>query len=433
MAYKLFIHFPEFEIDGGSTVDWLLLDQNETPLLQESGPLADIAAEIDGYSDDLEVYVFVSSSTLLLTEASLPTSQVRQIRQALPFVIEESIADDIEDVHIATPEPLPKDQLIPAAVVRHQLMVHWLDVLYSSGIEVNALIADVQAIPLQENHWTVFCTDHHLYVRTGDYLGLKAPIADAEILLTGLINDQQNSGAGTLPSILVLSSNTSTLGSHKAKAIASLLQKRFENIEVTSGIYDESHLQIMANTVSSQQPAINLLQGGYTLKKSSTQGESKFPLKAVASIAGFGLIGYLAITLLSGWYFSYQADVYHKKSVALYKELFPSQRRVVNPRKQMQNQLRSTGSVANNSAFLSLLAETAGQLNARSGEGAFTLNQLRYSQAAGNLQFEVVSTSIEQLDQFKIQLSSGGLAVDISSASEQEDSVVGRFVVGGSR
>ncbi len=94
----------------------------------------------------------------------------------------------------------------------------------------------------------------------------------------------------------------------------------------------------------------------------------------------------------------------------------------------MQNYLRISGT-STNTAFLALLAETAKQLGNQDSDLALTVNQLRFDSERGDLQFEVQSQSLDQLDQLKQQLANAGLQVDISSATEQDNIVMGRIVV----
>ena len=116
------------------------------------------------------------------------------------------------------------------------------------------------------------------------------------------------------------------------------------------------------------------------------------------------------------------------EAVLLYQQLFPNERRIVSPKKQMQNHIRLSGG-GKNSDFLPILASLASTLAADSDELKLIVDQLRFDGGSGELQIQLRSSSIEKLEQLKRKLEGIGLEADINSAAEQDDYVMGRLVV----
>lgn len=170
---------------------------------------------------------------------------------------------------------------------------------------------------------------------------------------------------------------------------------------------------------------INLLQGGYQIVR--RQQANHLAWSKLAAFASLGVAFFLMLSLGGGWYFSYKAERLEEQSVDLYRELFPGERRVVNPRKQMENHLRQK-SLGGQGSFLALLADTAKQFQGESS-AEVSVNQMRFNDQQGELRLELNSQSLEQLEKFKMRLTEGGLIVDINSASEQADGVIGRVAV----
>src|SRR5690606_12956509 len=123
-------------------------------------------------------------------------------------------------------------------------------------------------------------------------------------------------------------------------------------------------------------------------------------------------------------WFSWQADRTEANAVALYREIFPQERRVISPRKQMAAHLQGG---APTQSLLPLLAQAAGGLE---GTG---VEELRYRRERNRLQLQVRAPSREALERVQQQLGAGGLAVEINSAAEQGGDPVGRLVIGGVR
>ncbi len=431
MNASLLIQLPINTLEPSTEVEWVL-SEDGVLLEQDKTAIAELTERVAGLCDDYDVIVLAPAGAVLLTQVSIPSKQLRQIHQALPFMVEELIAEDIDNVHLAIPETLDtKSDTVPVAVVKHSLLIHWLDVLHSCSLSPAMVTADFLLLPWDENSWSLFCTDQQLFIRNDEYSGITAEIADAEIILDSLLSEWANQAEEpqVLPQLVLMSSATSTFATQKAQAIAQIINKKYDSFAVKEHVYQETLLELMSAESDQADDQINLLQGGYAVSQSAELSDPGWRL--VASIAGIGLLAYLVLTLGSGWYFNYQAQQLEDNKYALYRQLFPNERRVVNPVRQMQNHLRSSGPAAN-SSFLSLLSETARQLSATGDENLLSFNQLRFNNSQGSLQFEVRSQSLDQLEQIKQQIGSGGLQVDINSATEQEESVIGRLVVRGS-
>ena len=206
------------------------------------------------------------------------------------------------------------------------------------------------------------------------------------------------------------------------------MRQNHQNCEIKVNAYHESITEILASGYSDNRLAdrLNLLQGGYAVSRSGDSNWRNW--RTLGSVAVIGLLAYLLLVVGSGWYFDNKADSLDAEAVTLYKQLFPNERRIVSPKKQMQNHLRMSGA-GTNSYFLPILASLAATLAGDSSEMKLTVDQLRFDATSGELQFQVRSSSIEQLDQLKRELAEIGLEVDINSATEQDDYVMGRLVV----
>jgi general secretion pathway protein L len=141
---------------------------------------------------------------------------------------------------------------------------------------------------------------------------------------------------------------------------------------------------------------------------------------AVAAVALFVLV-----SGASGLWFAWQAQRFEDESIALYREIFPDERRVIRPRKQMAAHLQGSG--LSGPSPLPLLATAAGGI-----EGS-RVDELRFRRERNQLQLQLRVPSIEALDQIKQELAGSGLNVEINSAAEQGNETVGRLIIGGTR
>ncbi|HCG41242.1 MAG TPA: type II secretion system protein GspL, partial [Pseudomonas sp.] len=108
---------------------------------------------------------------------------------------------------------------------------------------------------------------------------------------------------------------------------------------------------------SQRAAAINLAQGDFAVEVGNTGLGYWKPLFAVA---GLILLVQLGFNLSQAWYFQRQGDAYAEASLALYRELFPEDIRIVNMRAQFDDHLaRGSGGQA---GFLRLLDHAAAAL-----------------------------------------------------------------------
>ncbi len=414
MKTGLVLQLPGAELGAETEIAWYLFAGG---VLHRSGTtaLADLRASLPAQIVG-ETLVLVPGELVLLTSVRIPARQLRQIKQALPYMVEELIADNIEDVHLALP-PLSSEQLgdaIPVAVVRHGLLINWLDQLYQHGFRPDLLCPDTLALPWRMHGRAFFFSGGRLLYRDG--------------LSSGLVFDRQQ-----LPQLLALMeapvaasalTTASVSGGGEIAAELPLLAAEVEHalgVEVELRSYDESGAEVLATAAArNADEMINLLQGGYRVRR---EREENRGWRRAAAMTGIGLLIYAVVAGGGAIWFSWRSAELEQRTFALYRELFPGERRVVSPRKQMTAHLNSGGG----SSLLPLLAQASGEL------AASQLQELRYRRESNQLQVQLQAPDLAALDQIKQRLAGTGLTVAIDSASEQGGVTVGRVTIGGLR
>ncbi|HEB27692.1 MAG TPA: type II secretion system protein GspL [Porticoccus sp.] len=429
MNDQLVLCLSESILSSSIEVDWDLYDAAGHLVVSDRTPLESLYATVAEKSSDFWVAVLVPAENVLLASIDIPSQQSRQIKQALPFMVEELIADEIESVHIAIPELLSRESnLIDVAVIAHRILIDWLDQLHSHQLAAKKILIDALSIPYQENNIAVLVNGDRVLVRSAKYSGMAVQSADFPWLFSAILEQHEHAGDVLLrPTITLIHSAELDSDKEVATTLQAHIQQHCSGYELKTVEYQESVTDILAATVcNSDNPEINLLQGGYAINVSSENSWRQWRL--VASIAGFGVISYLLLMLAGGWYFEGRASELDRQSITLYKEIFPNERRVVSPTKQMKNHLQRLGTTSN-SNFLPLFANTSSQLSSKDNKLDVLVDQLRFDSSRGDLQFQVQTSSLDQLDQLKQLLAGAGLDVEINSATEQDDHIMGRIVV----
>ncbi|MFD1786592.1 type II secretion system protein GspL [Sphingomonas floccifaciens] len=110
---------------------------------------------------------------LIAVDLPLPTRAKRVV--ALPFAVEELIAEPIDSVHLALGVELsPRRYLV--GVVRHDRMAEWVARLAVEGLDHAALVPDALALPVPAaGEWAVELGETRALVRAGDGTGFAIP------------------------------------------------------------------------------------------------------------------------------------------------------------------------------------------------------------------------------------------------------------------
>ena len=135
MAEFLVIRLPA---ERDAAADWIAVDSSGTRLSAPvTGPLAEAVRDIA----DRSVIVLVQATKVLTTTVDIPVKRGPRLLSALPFALEEQLADDVENLHFAA--GIRRDNgMLPVAIVAHEHMRSWLDQLEAAGISPSKIVAE---------------------------------------------------------------------------------------------------------------------------------------------------------------------------------------------------------------------------------------------------------------------------------------------------
>ena len=118
--------------------NWIAVDSSgarrSPPVI---GPLHEARADIG----DRSVIVLVSSVDVLTTSVDIPIRGGVKLQAALPFALEESMADDVDKLHFAAGTRRSSGH-IPVSVVDREKLADWMSWLREAGIAPSSMIAE---------------------------------------------------------------------------------------------------------------------------------------------------------------------------------------------------------------------------------------------------------------------------------------------------
>ncbi|OEC32991.1 general secretion pathway protein L [Pseudomonas cuatrocienegasensis] len=313
----------------------------------------------------------------------LPTRKARWLRQALPFAVEEQLADDIEQLHLALGELLA-DGRYRVYALRRAWLSDWLAVCPTPP---GRILMDADCLPDEGTQLLWLDGRWLLGGSTQTRLAL-----DPEAW--GSLADRYprphccvQAGADVQP-----------------LAADQVLQ------------LDDAHLWL-----AGQARGTNLAQGDFAPATQDVRWQSLRPLLA---LLGLWLVLQWGFNLAQGWHLQREADAYADASAALYRELFPQDHRLVNLRAQFDQHLSEAG--AGQSGLLSQLDTIGALLGAQ-----VQVEQLDYRSTPGELSLQVTAPGFAELEQLRERLQGADMAVQLGAASREANGVSARLVIGG--
>ncbi len=312
--------------------------------------------------------VWVPSQLVVLTEVFTPGKRQSDWMAALPYTLEESLSEPVENLHFV-PLQRSKEGMVSVAIVAHQWMERWVATLQSLGLNHVQLVPNCFRVPAVETSeqgdesdeasplvWNVVAENGELHIRSGLYSGFSV----REPCLEPFIHATEQTGKKV------------TLNHLSA------------NNQLNSQLDDNKSIsQLTLRTDAYQAQSKNL----------KYWQDWRWPAL---------LVGVLIITaLISTWQktqtLAKQTQQYQAQTEHLFKEMFPDVKRIVNIKMQTQSRLNNQqgGGQKNSASLVTLLQRVEPLFKA---EPNVKIHRLQWKKGGqGQLQIDVSAQQTQQL------------------------------------
>ncbi|OBT10140.1 type II secretion system protein GspL [Vibrio sp. UCD-FRSSP16_10] len=154
-----------------NTVPWLVWSSTEDEIIA-SGELnsLDELGELTTYATERNVALLLDGQDVALKEVQVPAGATRQFSTMLPFLVEEEVAQDIDELHFSIFK-LVGDKAWIAAVDKSYLK-QCVARFAEAGIELHKVLPDVLSLPLEEEGITVLPWNGNYLIRHHQFQGM---------------------------------------------------------------------------------------------------------------------------------------------------------------------------------------------------------------------------------------------------------------------
>jgi general secretion pathway protein L len=379
-------------------IHWLIYSAEQQIIASgEYKKLSDLA-QLTEKAQGRETTVLLSAAVVQLKTIELPTKWNRKLEQALPFMLEEQLACDVDDVFIAIGEPGSKDDkpTINIALCDRDVLAELVALFDEHQIPVKHILPDALLLPEQaDDELAVIELDGQWLCRLGQWHGcVIEPSWGADYL------------HALAPKLITHFS--------PADALPEVAPKIAKEAEY------ELPLALLAKNLGNTP--FNLRQGLFAPKKSTPQWWKDWRSGLIA--ASVALVGFVTVQGLQIVQLQNQADQFKAEAIDTYKQAFPNRKvREALLRKQIESELRAI-SATKQGGFLDL---TDKFVSVYSQVKDFQPETLRYDHKRNELRIRVKAKDFQVFGQVKTILEQKGLTVQQGSLNNDGDAVIGEI------
>lgn len=378
------------------------------------------------------VDLVISGSNAITTEVTIPSKQMRHVAQALPYMLEDQLAQDVSLLHLVTGSRGAEGQVPVMAVPKN--LIEATKVLFDQfDLPLDAIVPDMLCLPKGDNEWTLLIDGKQMMVKMGELAGMSIEMDAAPVVLNSLMDSSSQK-----PSILrvflcqpQLNENLQNwIKTQITGAVADQeLDLEFEEIESSEFtlICDQLHRGSMKKRVE------NILQGKFA--SSGRRKPNTFNWKPLAALVATFVLLHTVFLHTQAWQINQEVDRLDAESKTLYKRLFPRDKRIVNVKRQMEQHIKSAQQGGGGQDFMSLLALTGEQIHQINREqiNAITPRRVAFDEGQGDLRLDLMVKDFKQLEDFKTRLQQASLTVETASATQDKGVVKARLKIRSAR
>lgn len=396
--------------NAAAPVEWIQIGDSGARI---GSPQRGTMGEAGESAESQKVILLLPAEEILTTHVEVPVKSGKRLMAALPFAMEEQVADDVENLHFAAGRRL-EDGSTPVAVINRERLQEFLQRAAEAGIDPAAVYSEIHGVASIPGTINVMLEGPALLINDGNKLNLAIrDVALQDVIASVLPADEDS----PKPHIVACYDAVSR---DELDAEISQLQETLDNFEVKvlpDGIFPRLAATAAVNG------GINLLQGEFGV---STDYSGMFRPWRLAAILFLALGATWIAQNVIEYYSLYRSDqTLREQVVAEFKASFPWIKEVRDPEAQLNSLLRQTGSQGGQQVFLASLAELSKAI-AESKEA----NIEAISYRSGVMDVRLSAPSVSVLDRIQKSISAGGqFRASIQSTDQQDGKVMSRIQI----
>ncbi|CAH6803063.1 Type II secretion system protein L [Vibrio chagasii] len=391
-----------------SPVQWLVWSTSQQEVIA-SGELSswEQLGELTPYAEKRSCIALLPGNECLIKRVEIPKGAARQFDSMLPFLLEDEVAQDIEDLHLTI---LDKDATHATVCgVEREWLKQALDTFREANIIFRKVLPDTLALPLEEQGISALQIDQHWLLRQSNYQAVSINEAWLAMFLQSdwvALDDEEQS-----PTIFSYTALPS------------------DDVQQQSGIEWQAKPAELVMSLLSQQAitsGVNLLTGTFKTKSSFSKYWRVWQKVAIAACLLVAVI--VTQQVLKVQQYEAQAEAYRTESERIFRSVLPGKQRIPTVsylKRQMNDEAKKYGGSGDGDSllgWLALLPETLGQVK------AIEVNSIRYDGNRSEVRLEAKSSDFQHFETARVKLEEK-FTVEQGPLNRNGDAVFGSFTL----
>lgn len=348
-----------------------------------------------------QVWLIVPGQEVVSQRVEVEIKDRRQLLKILPYEIEDSIIDAVEDLHFVF--GAIEGDTIPVAYMDIEWLQECINEVESTGAEVQRCSVDYLQLPRPEGGWIFLLENNVLMAQLEPGVGFAVEQPMAAAYLTALAAQQE------VPTSLHLYGDSE----EALMALHALLPAELTQNEALAITEQEAGFWDLVSAERLLAPEFRSGKFSRRLPFDKWWQEFKYPI--IATAAGFLIaLGTAAMGL-------HKADLERKRIMAQTDEIFRQavpQGTISDPLRQLRGMMGNSGNKTQASNAVSLLAGVAPSITSLD---EVSVRSFRYNHDSGQLQLNLEAKSFDAFETLRGKIVETGLSAEIKSANVYGD------------
>ena len=391
-----------------SPVQWLVWSTSQQEVIA-SGELSNWEQldELTPYAEKRSCIALLPGNECLIKRVEIPKGAARQFDSMLPFLLEDEVAQDIEDLHLTI---LDKDASHATVCgVDREWLKHALELFREANIIFRKVLPDTLAVPFEEQGISALQIDQQWLLRQGHSQAVS--ISEA-----------------WLP--MFLQSDWVVAGEEEqATTIFSYTAMPSDDVQQQSGVDWQAKPAELVMSLLSQQAitsSVNLLTGTFKTKSSFSKYWRVWQKVAIAACLLVAVI--VTQQVLKVQQYEAQAEAYRAESERIFRAVLPGKQRIPTIsylKRQMNDEAKKYGGSGEGDSllgWLALLPETLGQVK------SIEVESIRYDGNRSEVRLQAKSSDFQHFETARVKLEEK-FVVEQGPLNRNGDAVFGSFTL----
>lgn len=397
-----------------SPIPWLVWSDSNNEIIV-SGELQG-QAELDSlsrYAQGRQVTVIANSGDVRLIRHITTMKPTRQILKALPFMLEDDLAEDIDKLHFAIQETgFDKEQqqyFVNIAVVNKATLGEWLSVLSEHDIAVQHILPEVLCLPLsdEDSHLALVELAGGYLIREGKWQGCFIE-KDWLALYAQQLSDKSLHYFSPLPQMLL--------------DVAADTDKNLNLIA------EDPELPMLLLAQQAAKQKWNLLQGEFAPKKPVSKA---WLIWRPVIVLGGVLLVIQFVMMIAQWQQNQsRLETAKTELVDMYRAAFPNEKLRVNLlKRQLQSKVNAVSGNVSSDGNFDYLAVMNTLTPIFESFQSVKVENLRFDGKRSELRLSAVAPSFQDFERFRVAISETGLLVNPGAVNNEGNVVTGSLSI----